>query len=404
MYVNTNITALFAENAYSNTLAKVNQLSNEMSTGLQINSPADNPAGLAIANIMQGELNGLTQASANVSQATNLVQTAVGGVNNDMQILQQLQSLATQAAQNTNSSSQLQAIQQEINSLVNVVNQSAQTTNYNNLKVLSGDYGASVTNGTGVGTGATISAVYLGADSGSAFTQNVKNAQFTVSVQALNTTTGEDQATIQGTMVVNGVTVTIQPTTVTVTTGATSGTVDIQFNNLSGSNGSVSVAPFSMIMTVNQASVSTTATSGTVTIDPPTDKSTLSFQVGPSQSSADIVNANFAAVDANSLGIGNLNVTTSTQAQYAITQVQHAISSLSALQGYTGSLLNQFQYTASNLQSENTNLTQSRATIMDANMPAVSSEFVKEQTLLQSNLAALQSANQLPSLILKLLG
>ncbi|MCL6564395.1 MAG: flagellin, partial [Firmicutes bacterium] len=87
MIINTNIPALFAENALSNTTNVLNQLEQELSTGYQINSPADNPAGLAIATLMSGELGGISEATNNANQAVNLLQTANGGIQNDVQIV-----------------------------------------------------------------------------------------------------------------------------------------------------------------------------------------------------------------------------------------------------------------------------------------------------------------------------
>ncbi|MCL5971573.1 MAG: flagellin, partial [Firmicutes bacterium] len=59
MYINTNVPALFAENSLINTQSTLSNLQDEMSTGYQINTPANNPSGLAISNLMQGELGGI---------------------------------------------------------------------------------------------------------------------------------------------------------------------------------------------------------------------------------------------------------------------------------------------------------------------------------------------------------
>ncbi|WP_020375656.1 flagellin [Sulfobacillus thermosulfidooxidans] len=397
MYINTNISALFAENAYNNTVNRVNQLSTELSTGLQINSPADNPAGLAISNLMQGELNGLQQASSNASQATNLLQTANGGMSTDMQILQQLQSLTTQAAQNTNNTSQLNDIQNQIDSLLNQLNNNANTVNYNNLAILNGQYSASAT----ISTGATdpISAVYVGSDSGSGGNITSPTA-FTATVTAV-VSGGVTLDVVQVGVTINGAAVT---QTATVTVGQMGGTIDVQLVN-QGPGG----LPLSLAFQLNQANVSTTAISQMGTIDPAAN--TLSFQIGAQQGSADVLTANLGNFDANSLGLTNLSVVQGTNvqqntdaAQYAQTQVQNAIEMLSNAQGYVGALMDQLQYTSTNLQTEQTNLAASQATILDANIPSVAQQYAQQTTLLQSGVQALSQANQLPQLLLKLIG
>ncbi|WP_430626462.1 flagellin [Sulfobacillus thermotolerans] len=104
MIINTNVSALFAENAVNNTTNALSNLEQEMSTGYQINSPGNNPAGLAISTLMSGELGGINASVNNANQALNLLDTANGGIQNDVQIVTQIQQLATQASNSTETS------------------------------------------------------------------------------------------------------------------------------------------------------------------------------------------------------------------------------------------------------------------------------------------------------------
>ncbi|MCY0886424.1 MAG: flagellin, partial [Firmicutes bacterium] len=124
--------------------------------------------------------------------------------------------------------------------------------------------------------------------------------------------------------------------------------------------------------------------------------------VGPTQGTENVVNAYLGKVTANTLGLSNINVVNN--AQYAITQAQQALSMLTNAQGQIGAQMDQLNYTIQNLQTENTNLQAARATIMDANMAQVTSQFAQEQILEQTGLQALAGANALPQLVLKLLG
>lgn len=76
---------------------------------------------------------------------------------------------------------------------------------------------------------------------------------------------------------------------------------------------------------------------------------------------------------------------------------------LTNAQGQVGAQVDQLNYTVSNLQTESTNLQSSQSNIMDANMASVTSQFAQQQILMQTGIQALQTAQQMPQLVLKLL-
>ena len=102
--INTNVNALFALNALQNTSNSTSTLEQELSTGLAINSPQDNPAGYIAAQGFQTQIGGITQAISNANQAISLVQTANGGITQQVTILQHIRDVAAQAANGTNDS------------------------------------------------------------------------------------------------------------------------------------------------------------------------------------------------------------------------------------------------------------------------------------------------------------
>jgi flagellin len=136
--INTNVNALYALNALQNTANTTNTLEQELSSGLAINGPQDNPAGYIAAQGFTTQLGGTTQAISNANQAISLVQTANGGVTQQVNILQQLQTIADQAANGLNSDQQLQSLQQVFSQLQNQVSTIAQQTNFNGLDLLNG--------------------------------------------------------------------------------------------------------------------------------------------------------------------------------------------------------------------------------------------------------------------------
>lgn len=115
--INTNVDALYALNSLANTANTTNTLEQELSSGLSINSPADNPAGYIAAQGFTSQLGGTEQAISNANQAISLVQTADGAVTQQVNILQQIQNTANQAANGINSTQQLQSLQQVVSQL-----------------------------------------------------------------------------------------------------------------------------------------------------------------------------------------------------------------------------------------------------------------------------------------------
>lgn len=391
MYINTNTSALFAQNALNNTSQQVGNLAQELATGYKINSPADNPSGLAISNLMTGELGGITSATANGNQGSNLLQTANGGIQNDMQIVQQVQQLAVQASNSTNSSQDQQDIQNQINQLLKQVNSNSTSINYNNQSLLNGSFGASASLASGASS-AGVSGVALGPDGGSA-TAGTYSVVITAASNGVDTVT---LTTASG--------ATIGSTSVAVASGATTATAQIvqQGKNPLGS---------SLVVNFNPATIAgSTGSAATVAFNVKSAASPLSFQVGPGNSSADTINASLGSFTKNSLGLNNLSVVGSgsstsgtSNAKNAIHLAKNALSMLTNAQGQVGAQMDQINYTLSNLQTESTNLQSSKATIKDANMAKVSSQFAQAQVLQQTGLQALSTDQQMPSMVLKLL-
>lgn len=578
MYINTNVSALFAENALQSTQNTLSGIQQEMSTGYQINSPSNNPSGLAISNLMQGEIGGINSAINNATQASNLLNVANGGMQTDVQIVQQIQQLAVQASNGTNNGQDTQDIQSQINQLLQSLDNVAQTLNYNNQAVLNqGPTAASVvqtganeganiatssmgfmngvtiaSQGASVGTysvsekytasyAATVSAstaafisgtsdntalagtysvaakqysvagssvayvsVYNSAGSllGSATTATsatlsiagvsvgvtyasittttefatvaitgtgtytvsaslggsvVGTSTFTEAFTSGNASTGTSSVTL-GSLTVGlnlasvptgvdttGTTVsqalTINQAVNSLTVGADSGgiaaglysvtasystatgvdTVLVQnsagatvaygsVSNLSSTgtvelqlvSGQNSSGPDSFVLNVNQSALNGLNGASAVTGITVTSGFQYNFQTGPNQGNGNSTQTQFGNFTSTTLGLDSLNV--NTNAQYAVTQAKNALSMLTNAQGAVGAQLDQINYTLGSLQTETTNLQASRSAILDANMAKVTSQFAQEQILMQTGIQALQTSQQLPSLVLKLLG
>jgi flagellin len=153
--INTNVNALYALNSLANTTNTTNTLEQQLSTGLSINSPADNPAGYIAAQGFTAQIGGITQATSNTNQAISLVQTADGAITQQVNILQNILSIASQAANGGATSSQLAALQQVVSQLETQVSTISQQTNFNGVNLLDGTF-QGVTFQVGAGAGQTI--------------------------------------------------------------------------------------------------------------------------------------------------------------------------------------------------------------------------------------------------------
>jgi flagellin len=110
----------------------------KLSSGLRINSAADDAAGLAISEKMRGQINGLNQASSNAQDGISLVQTAEGALNETTAILQRMRTLAVQASNDTNTTADRGQIQLEVSQLKNEINRIASQTQFNTKNLLTG--------------------------------------------------------------------------------------------------------------------------------------------------------------------------------------------------------------------------------------------------------------------------
>ncbi len=138
MRIYHNIPALFAYNALSNTNGALQKSINKLSTGLRINSAADDAAGLAISEKMRAQVNGLDKAVANAQDGISMIQTAEGALNETHSILQRMRELSVQAANDTLTSNDRQYIQLEVDQLRTEIDRIANTTQFNKKKLLDG--------------------------------------------------------------------------------------------------------------------------------------------------------------------------------------------------------------------------------------------------------------------------
>jgi len=123
----------------------------KLSSGYRINRAADDAAGLAISEKMRSQIRGLTQASTNAEDGISLIQTAEGALNESHSILQRMRELAVQAANGTETDSDRDNIQDEIEQLQDELDRIAETTEFNTMKLLDGTFDGTNTSTTTAG-------------------------------------------------------------------------------------------------------------------------------------------------------------------------------------------------------------------------------------------------------------
>jgi flagellin len=140
LYINTNTASLNAQRNLTGSTNALGRSFQRLSSGLRINSAKDDAAGLAISNRLTAQIRGLNQAVRNTNDGISLAQTAEGALQESQNILQRIRELSVQSANDTNSSSDRESLQSEVDQLVSEMNRIGNTTTFNNNKILDGSF------------------------------------------------------------------------------------------------------------------------------------------------------------------------------------------------------------------------------------------------------------------------
>jgi flagellin len=139
--INTNVSSLIAQRVLRKNNNSLNQSLARLSTGLKINSGADNPAGLIASENLRAEKAGIQQAIENAGRAGNIIGTAEGGLSEVSSLLTELQNLVSQTANSGGLSAEEKAANQlQVDSILSTINRIAQSTSFQGTKLLNGNY------------------------------------------------------------------------------------------------------------------------------------------------------------------------------------------------------------------------------------------------------------------------
>ena len=138
LVINTNVASLNAQRSLATSGGELKTAMERLSSGKQINSAADDAAGFAIAERMTAQIRGLNMATKNANDGLSMIATVENATNDVTNMLHRIRELAVQAANDTNSATDREYLQKEVDSLLNEINRVSSQTVYNGEEVLDG--------------------------------------------------------------------------------------------------------------------------------------------------------------------------------------------------------------------------------------------------------------------------
>jgi flagellin len=398
LVLNTNIDSLIAQNSLTTSGSQLATALQQLSSGLRVNTAADDAAGFAIAQGMTSQINGLNQASQNANDGVSLTQTASGALSEVTNDLQTMRDLAVESLNATNSSTDRADLNTQFQQLVADINSVASQTQFNGVNLLDGSFqGATFQVGANVGQTITVSSV---ASANTDALGQLYSAAATP-VTAADWTTADVVAGDSGTISIvgaNGNTYTTSAVTLTGNQATDLATVAAAINQLSGSDGGIVATVTNGGATGSGIALSSTTsqTTGAITWTGAagnTGGETLAT-FGLTTDSAITTAGNYlSGADVNSVDDSNL----------ALVQIDAALQQLATTGAQLGAYQNRFQAAITGLNTDSTNLSSAKSAIVDTDYASATSNLSKAQILQQASTAMVAQANTIPQNILTLL-
>lgn len=375
-----NLSAMSAENSLSATQANLQSTLTQLSTGLRINSGADDAAGLSIANGMQANIAALTQSAQNATNGVGMLQTADGALSQVTTLLNRAVSLATEAANgglSTGTNSQSAALDTEFQSILSEINQIGQTTDFNGQNVF-----ASTTPNSFTSTQASLApTTALTAGSKTTINDSATGGTFVFTAQAGDTVqtleTAVSNAVSAGTL--------SSGTTATLTGGQLVVATSTSGDSLGVTTDDSVLGPMQNTTTGANNSI-TFISDGT--------------QTGAANTQIQTV---ISQLSASTLGLSGTDLQNDTNAATALTAINNAINTVSAQRGQIGASVNRLTAASNVMTAQVQNLTSASNGIMDADIGKTVTNMTQYNILQSTGMAALQQANQAQQAVLKLL-
>ncbi|WP_018139662.1 MULTISPECIES: flagellin [unclassified Thioalkalivibrio] len=453
--INTNVLSLNAQRNLGNSQGALAQSLERLSSGLRINSAKDDAAGLAISERFTSQIRGLNQAARNANDGISFAQSAEGALGTIGDAMQRIRELAVQAANDTNSSSDRQALNNEVQQLVEEINRVANSTEFNGENILNGELedlvfqvGANQNQTISVdgvdARGSQLGTASLGGDSlllselpeddGDLNLTDIEINDRTISlgsaedlddvVAAINAATDDTGVTaaradevvhtIETLNTDGGGTVTINGAEITIADGASDQEV-LDAINAESAQTNVTASFDSdgdLVLTGTGDDIEISATDagdfdfGGLDSDGETYLRAIELMASPADgidvSGTDAADLGLDGdVDVNTLD--GVSVETREDATETIGTIDAALQQISGLRSELGAVQIRFENTIANLEISSENLSAARSRIMDADFASETAELTRAQVLQQAGTSVLSQANAVPQNVLALL-
>lgn len=413
MRIQHNIMAMSAYRNYSKNTSALSKNLEKLSSGYKINRAGDDAAGLAISEKMRAQITGLKAANKNVKDGVSLVQTAEGALQEVHDMLNRMDSLATQSANGTydNEVDRLN-LQKEVTALKTEIDRIADSSNFNGKKLLDGSMDGLQTS---VYKGAT-TAGKADIDLSIAHDKQVSigGANKTLSFKfelVDNTADNEAKIGTDGTVTIKlkkGDTAAETHSAASIQQLIANTKLDDVANTLSADEKAdleqalKEVTVSGKDVSIKKTDTDLTATTGT----PDPNKNTgekLTLQIGDTADNFNKMKVNVGDMHAKALGLADLTIADQDGAAAAIQKIKDAINTVSSTRGDLGAIQNRLEHTQNNLSVMTENIQDAESTIRDTDVADEMMAYTKNNILIQSAQAMLAQANQVPQGVLQLL-
>jgi flagellin len=402
-----------------------------LSSGKKINSAADDAAGFAIAERMTAQIRGLNMATKNANDGLAMLSTVENATNDVTDMLQRVRELAVQASNDTNSTTDRQYLQKEVDSLLNEINRVASPTVYNDKVALDGTLTGQLQVGTGNGQNISFSIKAIDTDTlGLTGSASAVKAEDTIAYAAFDTEL--EAAAVDAAVVLSfaGTTLTFTVEATGNTAGKISKTADVD-TVLADITNHADYASANFTVAKDGANLTLTAKTGGENAVRATSKVAANAAVDATQKTAGAnVGATSGAFTAGSTpsviattasdnlatssgsaqdpaagtdSVLGLSVLTAKDAEAALTRISAALEQVAGSRAESGAMANRLEYTVSNLMNVAEFTTSARSRIEDADFAAESARLAKAQVLQQTGTAMLAQANAASQLAIQLI-
>ncbi|MDY0193559.1 MAG: flagellin [Aliarcobacter butzleri] len=402
--INTNISAMNAHRNASMTNLGLDKSLNSLSSGLRINKAADDASGMAIADSLRQQAQGLGQSIMNANDGIGVVQTADGALEEYINISNIIRTKAIQAASDGQNLQSRKAIQADIDRLMEEAQNIASTTSFNGQTLLNGAF--------------QNKSFHIGAFSGETVKVSIGDSQIEkVSTFAMtsastkstpastvgfgNTSAGAAAGTATLTVTVDGTTTPVTSGVVNIASGAHSAYAIAQ-KVVDAFNADAQINGVDVRASVFETSSSKPGTpSFAIRVASSRDLSDMAITETANDGKAAAIQA--AATTGLNNNFSTIDVTTRDGAEIAIIITDFALRELDATRADLGSVQNQLESTIRNISVTQVNVQAAESQIRDVDFAAESANFSKLNILAQSGSYAMSQANAVQQNVLKLL-